>query len=91
MLASYKTMPKKDIFDYSGVAKMRKHTPVVKAFLKGRWITRKQFDNLETGQLTKIGTYNENKKHHPKPSVKGYIKETKPSGKKDGRKVKRFK
>ena len=35
-----------DIFNYTGVDKMKKHTPEVKAFLKGRWITRKQFDKL---------------------------------------------
>jgi hypothetical protein len=77
-----------DIFDYSGVAQMKKHTPEVKAFLKGRWITRKQFDKLGTDQLTKIGTWNKSKKHHPKTAVKGYDMILKEKKRKKGKKNK---
>ena len=65
-------MPK-DIFSTAGLDKSGRHKgdKAVHDYLKGRWITRKQFDKLSAKQLEQIGKYNKGKNHHPKPSVVG--------------------
>ena len=43
----------------------------VNKFVKDKWITQKQYDNLSWNHLLQIGTFNQKNQHYPKAAVKG--------------------
>ena len=65
-------MSTKDIFSVVGLDKSNRHRDIperdkIVKYLKGKWITRNQFDKLNSKQLLKIGEWNQLHDHHTKP------------------------
>ena len=70
-------MSSKDIFSVVGLDKSNRHRDIperdkIVKYLKGKWITRNQFDKLSSKQLLKIGEWNQLHNHHPKAKVTNF-------------------